>query len=92
MPCSLKFYLQRDHQNLVRMWDNAFPSLWYVWGEGSHRDIDDGQPFPETFEVVFGTSGSSLTWARGIEMLVERLRKTRKCEYVFTHDDGEDSS
>ncbi|KAJ3339261.1 Exostoses (Multiple)-like 3 [Gonapodya sp. JEL0774] len=72
------------------MWDSVFPSSWYVWGHKTELD-DRGEPFPRGFEVVFKSPGQSLSWARGIEMLVERVRSKTTCEYIFTHDDGENT-
>ncbi|CAF3874025.1 unnamed protein product [Rotaria sp. Silwood1] len=64
------------------MWGNKFVSYWFIWNESTTE--------PRTLQnnINFVYSGGSLSWTKGIELLVSHLVEINKsCDYIFTHDD-----
>ncbi|ORY49334.1 hypothetical protein BCR33DRAFT_713696 [Rhizoclosmatium globosum] len=70
-----------------KMWNNAFPSFWHVWGTPSSIEPNDIPP-----NIQFIKSNTSKTWAEGIDILLTIAQYTYDCEYIFTHDDDLDFS
>ncbi|KAJ3216632.1 hypothetical protein HDU81_001061, partial [Chytriomyces hyalinus] len=80
----------QDAARSHKMWNNAFPSFWYIWGSLSHESLSES--LPPNFHIFKpsvrdSNESVSMTWAQGISYLFNAANQSHDCEYYFTHDD-----
>lgn len=65
--------------SVFNQWGGRFPTVFYVWGEDTHRSI-----FPPPRNLQYLRAPADLNFAEGMFAAVQAVRTQHSCGYIFS--------